>query len=80
MAFTGSGTEDRWHLSIDTARVTGWISLRLGKLCMMNTEVFCAATIELGNSSSYSVCAVRYLSCRVPQAYVPSCMFAIAVK
>ena len=23
--------EDRWHLSIDTVRLSGWISLRLGQ-------------------------------------------------
>ena len=39
------GEEDRWHLSIDTARVSGWISLRLGKLSMNEyIEVLCAAT------------------------------------
>ena len=54
---SGIGAEDRWHLSIDTVRFSGWISLRLGELCMISTEVLCAATSELGNSSSYSVCA-----------------------
>ena len=28
------GAEDRWHLSIDTVWFSGWISVRLGKLCM----------------------------------------------
>ena len=56
---SGIGAEDRWHLSIDTVQFSGWISLRLGELCMISTEVLCAATSELGNSSSYSVCAVR---------------------
>ena len=55
---SGIGAEDRWHLSIDTVRFSGWISLRLGELCMISTKVLCAATSELGNSSSYSVCAV----------------------
>ena len=58
---SGIGAEDRWHLSIDTDRLSGWISLRLGKLCRVNTEVLCAATTELDNSSSYFVCAVRAL-------------------
>ena len=53
---SGIGAEDRWYLSIDTAQVSGWISPRLGKLCMISAEVLCAATSELGNSSSYSVC------------------------
>ena len=48
------GAEDRWHLSIDTVQFSGWISLRLGKLCI-STKVLCAATSELDNSSSYSV-------------------------
>ena len=52
---SGIGAEDRWHLSIDTVRFSGWISLRLGELCMISTEVLCAATSELGKSSSYSV-------------------------
>ena len=55
---SGIGAEDRWHLSIDTVRFSGWISLKLGELYMISTEVLCAATSELGNSSSYSVCAV----------------------
>ena len=55
------GAEDRWHLSIDTVQFSGWISLRLGELCRISTEVVCAATSELGNSSSYFVCAVRTL-------------------
>ena len=32
---------------------------RLGELCRKGTKVLCAATSKLGNSSSYSVCAVR---------------------
>ena len=36
---SGIGAEDRWHLSIDTVRFSGWISLRLGKLCMISTKV-----------------------------------------
>ena len=54
MAGIKIGAEDRWHLSIDTVRFSGWISLRLGELCMISTEVLCAATSELGNTSSYS--------------------------
>ena len=54
---SGIGAEDRWHLSIDTVQFSGWISLRLGELCRISTEVVCAATSELGKSSSYSVCA-----------------------
>ena len=56
---SGIGAEDRWHLSIDTVRFSGWISLRLGELCRITTEVLCAGTSKLGNSSSYFVCAVR---------------------
>ena len=56
---SGIGAEDRCHLFIDTVRFSGWISLRLGELYMISTEVLCAANSELGNSSSYSVCAVR---------------------
>ena len=55
------GAEDRWHSSIDTVRFSAWISLRLGELCRIRTEVLCAATSELGNSSSYFVCGVRTL-------------------
>ena len=29
-ALGGIGTEDRWHLSIDTVRLMGWIFLKLG--------------------------------------------------
>ena len=41
MSYWSSGirAEDRWHLSIDTVRFSGWISLRLGKLCMISTKV-----------------------------------------
>ena len=56
---SGFGAEDRWHLSIDTVRFSGWISLRLGELCMISTELLCATTSKLGNNSSYSVCAIR---------------------
>ena len=49
---SGIGAEDRWHLSIDTVRFSGWISLRLGELCMISTEVLCAATSELGKSDT----------------------------
>ena len=58
---SGIGAEDRGHLSIDTVQFSGWISLRLGELCRISTEVFCAATSKLGNSSSHFVCAVRAL-------------------
>ena len=58
---SGIGAQDRWHLSKDTAPVSGWISLRLGELCMISTEVLCAAASKLGNSSSYSVCTVSSL-------------------
>ena len=34
----------RWHLSIDTVQFSGWISLRLGKLHVMSTKIFWAAT------------------------------------
>ena len=34
---SGIGAEDRWHLSIDTVRFSGWISLRLGELCRIST-------------------------------------------
>ena len=51
---SGIGAEDRWHLSIDcTVRFSGWISLRLGELCRISTEILCAATSKLSNSSSY---------------------------
>ena len=43
---SGIGAEDRWDLSIDTLRFSGWISLRLEELCMISTEVLCAATSE----------------------------------
>ena len=56
---SGIGAEDRWYLSIDTVRFSGWISLRLGKLCMISTKLLCAVISELGNSSSHSVCAIR---------------------
>ena len=47
---SGIGAEDRWHLSIDTVRFSGWISLRLGELCRISTKVLYAATSELGNA------------------------------
>ena len=42
---SGIGAEDRWHLSIDTVRIPGWIFLGLANsACMVSTEVLCAAT------------------------------------
>ena len=45
MSYWSSGieVEDRWHLSLDTVRFSGWISLRLGELCRITTKVLCAA-------------------------------------
>ena len=34
---SGIGAEDRWHLSIDTDRFSGWISLRLGDKCHLSS-------------------------------------------
>ena len=63
MSYWSSGieVEDRWHLSLDTVRFSGWISLRLGELCRITTKVLCAGTNKLGKSKSYFVCAVRTL-------------------
>ena len=36
---SGIGAEDRWDLSIDTVRFSGWISVRIEELCMISTEV-----------------------------------------
>ena len=36
---TSIGAEDRWHLSTDTVRFSGWISYRLGDLCMISSKV-----------------------------------------
>ena len=46
---SGTGAKDRWHLSLDTIRLTGWI------LTLASIKVHCAATSELGNSSSHSL-------------------------
>ena len=57
MSYWSSGikAEDRWHLSIDTARLSGWISLRLGELCRVNTEVAAAITQFAGGSTYHVV-------------------------
>ena len=59
---SGIGAEDRWHLSIDTVRFSGWISLRLGELCMISTKllvlssanwVIAAATLYVPSEPSF---------------------------
>ena len=68
---SGIGAQDRWHLSIDTVRFSGWISLRLGKLCMISTEVLChAATSKLGNSNNYSLWIMPSILCSTARAPV----------
>ena len=47
---SGIGAEDRWHLSMETVR--SQVGSLLGELCMVSTEVLCAATSELGNHST----------------------------
>ena len=46
---SGIGAKDRWHLSIDTVRFSGWIFL--GLICSISIEILCATTNELGINS-----------------------------